>query len=52
MVYETLNDLPSEYINASDNDLEAITGNINVGLVYHGQSKMKGFKRVVGAYHG
>ena len=47
MVYETLNDLPSEYINASDNDLQAITGNINVGLVYHGQSKMKGFKRVL-----
>ena len=46
MVYENKEDMPDNYINASENDLKAITENKNVGLIYHGQKKMKGFKRV------
>lgn len=46
MVFETKEKMPKEYINASDNDLLAIQGNKKVGLVYHGQKKMKGFKNV------
>jgi len=45
-VFENIEDMPKEYINASDNDLNATTSNINVGLVYHGVKKMKGFKEV------
>ena len=46
MVYESLDDMPSDYINASDNDLLAIQENKRVGLVYHGAKKIKGFKNV------
>ena len=31
-----LNEMPNSYINASDSDLNALTDNINVGLLYHG----------------
>ncbi len=50
MVFESLDDMPNRYINASENDLNAITGNLNVGLIYHGQSKIKGFKKVVSEF--
>lgn len=46
MVFETKEEMPENYINASDNDLLAISENKRVGLVYHGQKKMKGFKEV------
>lgn len=46
MVFETKEEMPKGYINASDNDLLAITKNKRVGLIYHGQKKMKGFKKV------
>lgn len=42
-VFDVNEKVPEKYINASDNDLMAITKNKNVALIYHGQKKMSGF---------
>lgn len=35
-VFESISDIPSQYINASDDDNLALTTNKNIALIYHG----------------
>jgi hypothetical protein len=46
IVFDSVDALRQGYINASENDLFAITDNIRVGLIYHGSAKKNNFKKV------